>query len=223
MLAPLAPALLHWRARKGKEDIDRLGERRAWPGRDRPAGDLVWAHGASIGETLTLLPLVERLIGRGLKVLVTSGTRTSAEILARRLPPGARHQYLPLDVPHLARRFIRHWQPQLALFAESEIWPNLILELDRHHIPLVLVNGRISARSFAGWSRRAPRVAEALFGRFALCIAQSAADAERLRALGAPRVALGGNLKFDIPPLPADPAAVEHLQACLAGRPIWMA
>ncbi|WP_375458755.1 3-deoxy-D-manno-octulosonic acid transferase [uncultured Enterovirga sp.] len=222
LLSPLAPALLRWRAGKGKEDPDRLGERRARPGRARPPGNLVWAHGASIGETQALLPVVEALVGRGLKVLVTSGTRTSAEILARRLPPGARHQYLPLDVPHLVARFLAHWQPCLAVFAESEIWPNTILELDRRHVPLVLVNGRVSVRSFDGW-RRAPSVAASLFGRFALCMAQSRADAERLSALGAPHTEVAGNLKFDIAPLPADPGAVESLAGLLAGRPIWMA
>ena len=222
LLSPLAPALLRWRAGKGKEDPDRLGERRARPGRARPEGDLVWAHGASIGETQALLPVVEALVGRGLSVLVTSGTRTSAEILGRRLPPGARHQYLPLDVPHLVARFLDHWRPHLALFAESEIWPNTILELDRRGVPLVLVNGRVSMRSFEGW-RRAPEAARALFGRFALCLAQSGADAERLSALGARQSIVAGNLKFDIAPLPADPAAVESLAGLLTGRPLWMA
>lgn len=222
LLSPFAPALLRWRAGKGKEDPDRLGERRARPGRARPEGDLVWAHGASIGETQALLPVVEALVGRGLKVLVTSGTRTSAEILDRRLPPGARHQYLPLDVPHLVARFLEHWRPHLALFAESEIWPNTILELDRRGVPLILVNGRVSMRSFEGW-RRAPEAARALFGRFALCLAQSQADAERLTALGARQAAVAGNLKFDIAPLPADPAAVEGLASLLTGRPLWMA
>lgn len=222
LLSPLAPALLRWRAGKGKEDPERLGERRARPGRARPEGDLVWAHGASIGETQALLPIVEALVGRGIKVLVTSGTRTSAEILARRLPPGARHQYLPLDVPHLVARFLAHWRPRLALFAESEIWPNTILELDRRGVPLVLVNGRVSMRSFEGW-RRAPEAARALFGRFALALAQSEADRERLSALGAREALLAGNLKFDIAPLPADPATVEGLAGLLTGRPLWMA
>ena len=222
LLSPLAPALLGARVRNGKEDLDRLPERSGRAGLDRPAGGLVWAHGASIGETQALLPLVEALVARGLKVLVTSGTLTSAEILARRLPPGARHQFVPLDVPRFVERFLDHWRPDLALFAESEIWPNLLIGLDRRAIPAVLVNGRLSAHSHAGW-RRVPAVAGALFGRFALCLAQSDADAQRLASLGAPVGGAVGNLKFDIAPLPADPAAVEALAGRLAGRPIWMA
>lgn len=222
MLSPLAPLLLRRRAARGKEDPERLGERLGRPARARPPGELVWAHGASIGETQALLPLIEGLVGRGLKVLVTSGTRTSAEILARRLPPGARHHYVPLDVPAALRRFLDHWRPCLALFAESEIWPNTIGELARRGVPLVLVNGRISPRSFAGW-QRAPSVARSLFGSFAACCAQSEGDAERLATLGAPTAGVCGNLKFDIAPLPADPAGLEELAARLAGRPVWLA
>lgn len=222
IVSPLAPAFVRWRAGKGKEDPARLPERLGHPGRPRPAGDLVWAHGASVGETQALLPLVDALVRRGTNVLVTSGTRTSAEILESRLPSGALHQYVPLDVPHFVRRFLDHWRPRLALFAESEIWPGIVTELERRAVPLVLVNGRLSARSFAGW-QRAPQIARALFSRFALCLAQSDGDAQRLHALGAPVGGAVGNLKFDVPALPADPAAVEALSSRLAGRPIWMA
>lgn len=223
LIGPLAaPAWLKWRLKRGKEDEDRLPERYGVAARERPDGELVWAHGASVGETMALLPVVGALVRRGVKVLVTSGTITSAELLARRLPAGARHQFLPLDAPRFVRRFLAHWQPRLAIFAESEIWPNTIIELERASIPLVLVNGRISPRSFEGW-RKVSGVAQALFGRFALCVAQSRPDAERLVGLGAPVGAISGNLKFDLPPPPADPAAVEHMAGLVAGREIWMA
>ena len=222
ILSPLAPTLLRRRAARGKEDPDRLSERYGRAGRPRPDGELVWAHGASIGETQALLPLVDALVRRGIGVLVTSGTRTSAEILEKRLPAGALHQYVPLDVPRFVGRFLDHWRPRLALFAESEIWPSMLTELERRGVPLALVNGRLSPRSLAGW-QRAPETARAVFSRFALCLAQSEGDAERLAALGAPVAGVSGNLKFDVPPLPADPAAVESLSARLAGRPIWMA
>lgn len=221
-LAPAAPLWLRWRLRRGKEDGARLGERYGHAARPRPQGDLVWAHGASIGEAMSLLPLVEALTRRGLKVLVTTGTVTSAEILARRLPPGARHQFLPLDSPGYMRRFLDHWQPRLGLLAESELWPNMIVEADRRRIPLILVNGRMSPRSFARWRKR-PELARALLARFALCIAQGEADADRLAALGAPLAEISGNLKFDLPPPPADPAQVEQLASHLAGREVWMA
>ena len=219
---PAAGALLAWRARKGKEDPARLGERRGYAGRPRPPGPLAWAHGASIGETLSLLPVIERLTRSGLSVLVTSGTRTSAELLARRLPPGALHQFVPLDAPRYVRRFLDHWRPDLALLAESEIWPNTILELDRRAIPLILVNGRLSERSFRRWAKW-PAVARALLARFALCIAQTSDDAERLAQLGAPRIAVSGNLKFDANAPPADPRSLSSLSGALAGRLVWVA
>ncbi|HEX8666702.1 MAG TPA: 3-deoxy-D-manno-octulosonic acid transferase [Beijerinckiaceae bacterium] len=221
-LEPAAGALLRRRVRQGKEDPARLPERRGFPSRERPAGRLAWLHGASIGETLSLMAVVEHLIREDMSVLVTSGTRTAAELVARRLPPGAVHQFVPLDSPRYVRRFLDHWRPDLTLVAESEIWPNTIVELDRRRIPLVLVNGRMSERSFRRWSR-VPQIARALMGRFALCLAQSPADAERLFGLGAERVEVAGNLKFDASPPPADPRALAHLSGLLSGRPVWLA
>lgn len=222
LLEPAVLGLLWWRQRKGREDRTRLGERQGHPSRQRPKGHLIWVHGASIGETLSLLPVVERLTQRGLAVLVTSGTRTSAALIARRLPPGAVHQYVPLDVPRYVRRFLDHWRPDLALVAESEIWPNTIMILDERQIPLVLVNGRISDRSYQRW-QKLPGVIRGLLERFALCLAQTPDDAERLARLGAPRVVMTGNLKFDSPPPPADPRLVAHLSGLIAGRPVWLA
>jgi 3-deoxy-D-manno-octulosonic-acid transferase len=222
VLEPAAAMLLAWRRRKGKEDRTRLAERRGSPSRPRPEGHLVWVHGASLGETISILPLVERLTRQGVSVLVTSGTRTSADLIARRLPPGALHQFMPLDVPRYVRRFLDHWRPGLAMFAESEIWPNMVMELDRREVPLVLVNGRLSERSFRRWTRLEAS-ARALMTRFSLCIAQSPADGERLMRLGAPRVVVAGNLKFDAPPPPADPRVVASLGGLVAGRPVWVA
>ncbi|WP_414471862.1 3-deoxy-D-manno-octulosonic acid transferase [Microvirga sp. M2] len=222
LLEPAVFGLLLWRQRKGREDRTRLGERQGHPSRQRPKGHLIWVHGASIGETLSLLPVVERLTQRGLSVLVTSGTRTSAALIARRLPPGALHQFMPLDVPRYMRRFLDHWRPDLALIAESEIWPNTVMALDERHIPLVLVNGRMSDRSFKRW-QTFPAVIRGLLERFALCLAQSQDDAARLAQLGAPRVLVTGNLKFDAAPPPADPRVVAHLSGLIAGRPVWLA
>ena len=221
-LEPLLPALLAWRARRGKEEPGRLGERRGRPSLARPPGALVWAHGASLGEALSLLPLVERLCAQGLAVLVTAGTRTAAEVLARRLPPGALHQYAPLDAPGAVARFLAHWRPGLAIAAESEIWPNTLAALARAGVPLVVVNGRLSVRSQGRWARL-PGPAQGLFGRLALVLAQTEADAARFTGLGAPRVAVAGNLKFDAPSPPADPAALARLTGLVSGRPVWVA
>jgi 3-deoxy-D-manno-octulosonic-acid transferase len=222
LLRPAAGPFLTWREKRGKEDSTRLGERRGFPSRARPPGLLAWLHGASIGETVSLLPLVERLTRRGFTVLVTSGTRTSADILSRRLPPGALHQFVPLDLPAFIDRFLDHWRPDIALVAESEIWPVTILELERRDIPLVLVNARVSARTFRRWSRL-PSIANALFGRIALSLAQSTADGERLAQLGARRVQIVGNLKYDSPAPPADPHTLAALSGMVSGRPVWVA
>lgn len=223
VLEPAAAGLLAWRERRGKEDPARITERRGMPSRARPKqGHVAWVHGASIGETLSLMPIVERLTQRGLTVLVTSGTRTSAEILARRLPPGSCHQFVPIDVPRYVRRFLDHWRPDLVLIAESEIWPNTVMEIHGRGVPLIMVNGRLSERSFRRW-QALPEVIGALLERFSLCLAQTPGDAERIARLGAPRVAVAGNLKFDAPPPPADPRTVAHLAGLAAGRPIWIA
>ncbi|MBA4270166.1 MAG: 3-deoxy-D-manno-octulosonic acid transferase [Methylobacterium sp.] len=222
LLEPAAAGLLLWRRRRGKEDPTRLAERRGYPGVRRPDRPLVWLHGASVGETVTLLPLVARLQKRGLTVLVTSGTVTSATLLAARLPAGVIHQYLPLDVPRYMRRFLDYWRPSLGLICESEIWPNLLVEARRREVPLVLVNARMSERSFARWYK-APRTSRFLLSCFESCLAQSQGDAERLAQLGAPRVSVAGNLKFDVPAPPADADTLAILDGLTTGRPVWVA
>jgi 3-deoxy-D-manno-octulosonic-acid transferase len=219
---PAVAGVLAWRAYRGKEDPRRVTERRGLPGRARPVGPLVWMHGASVGEVLSLVALVEGMIARGYSVLVTTGTRSAADLIGSRLPPGAVHQYVPLDAPRWVERFLDHWQPDIAVVAESEIWPNTILALDALSIPLILVNGRMSERSFRGWER-SPRTAEALLSRFAVCLAQTEEDAARFAKLGAPRVSIAGNLKFDAPVPPADPQQLNYLGAMMAGRPVWVA
>lgn len=222
LLEPAAAGLLVWRRRRGKEDPTRFAERRGYPGVRRPDKTLVWLHGASVGETVTLLPLVEKLQRRGLAVLVTSGTVTSARLLAARLPPGVIHQYLPLDVPRYMRRFLDYWRPQIGLICESEIWPNLMIEAQKRAVPLVLVNARMSARSFKRWYK-APRTSRYLLSCFESCLAQSQGDAERLAQLGAPRVSVAGNLKFDVPAPPADADTLAILDGLTTGRPVWIA
>jgi len=221
-LEPAAAGLLLWRQRRGKEDPARVGERRGHPSVRRPDKTLVWLHGASVGETVTLLPLVDMLKRRGLAVLVTSGTVTSAKLLAARLPAGVIHQYLPLDVPRYIRRFLDHWQPELGLICESEIWPNLVIEARRRAIPLALVNARMSERSFKRWYK-APKTSRFLLSCFESCLAQSQGDGERLAQLGAPRVSIAGNLKFDVPAPPADANTLAILDGLTTGRPVWIA
>src|SRR4029079_11644482 len=160
-MVPLAPALIRQRLKHGKEDPARVGERRGLSRDTRPHGPLVWIHGASVGEVLAAAALIERLRELNLRILLTSGTMTSAAIVARRFPADIIHQYVPYDSPRYVGRFLDHWKPSLALFIESDLWPNLILSSFAQRIPMVLVNGRMSPRSFPRW-RRASNTISAL-------------------------------------------------------------
>jgi 3-deoxy-D-manno-octulosonic-acid transferase len=217
--------LLLWRRLgRGKEEGARLAERYGETARPRPRGTLVWLHAASIGEALSTLPLIERLAARApaIHVLVTTGTVTSARLLERRLPACAFHQYVPIDAGPWVRRFLAHWRPDLALWIESELWPNLVLATAARGVPIVLVNARMSERSFRGW-RRWRGFARLLVSAFGAVLAQSQEDAARYRALGAARVSVTGNLKYAAAPLAAEAAELEALRVTLAGRPVWLA
>lgn len=224
LLRPAAPFLLAQRAARGKERTDRLQERRGKATQPRPEGPLLWLHGASVGESLSVLPLIDILLASraGLTVLVTTGTLTSAELMEERLPQGAVHQFVPLDAPAYARRFFDHWKPDLGVFIESELWPNLIREAARREVPLALVNGRLSERSLQNW-QRAPETARRLLGAFSVVMAQDEASETRYAALGADPVLTPGNLKYDAPPLPCDEATLGKLESAIAGRPVWLA
>ncbi len=222
--APLIRLYLAQRKARGKEDAERFGERLGCPGRARPDGPVVWLHAASVGESLSMLPLVSAILETrpGFSVLLTTGTVTSARMMADRLPQGAFHQYVPVDRLPYVRRFLDHWRPDLVLWAESEFWPNLVSEPAARRIPLILINGRVSSRSFTGWQRARGMIARLLSG-FDLCLGQTGDDADRLGDLGARRTACLGNLKFAAPPLPADPVELDRLTHLIAGRPCWMA
>lgn len=221
---PVIDRLLARRLKRGKEHPLRMAERRGVPGQARPPGPLVWVHGASVGEALSVLPLIERLLADrpGLHVLLTTGTVTSAALMADRLPARAIHQFVPVDRPAWVRRFLDHWQPDLALWMESEFWPNLLLETQTRGVPTVLVNGRVSERSFAAWQRLPSLIAKVLKG-FTLVLGQTEGDRARLEALGAPRTAFLGNIKFSAPPLPAADADLDALRGAVGTRPLWLA
>ena len=221
-MVPLAPALISRRLKLGKEDPARVGERRGVSADVRPAGPLVWIHGASVGEVLAAAALIEKLRALNLRILLTSGTVTSAAIVARRFPADVIHQYVPYDSPRYVARFLDHWQPSLALFIESDLWPNLILSSAARRLPMILINGRMSHRSFPRW-RRVSSTISALLGRFELCLAQSELDADRFSALGGRNVTTTGNLKLDVAAPPADAARLERLLAATRGRPIVVA
>jgi len=216
---PLTPWLLAERLDRGREHPTRLAERRGEASLPRPDGPLVWVHGASVGEMLAVVPLIERIKARDVSVLVTTGTVTSAALADQRLPAGVLHQFVPLDAPKFVNRFLDHWRPDMALFVESDLWPNLILASSERKIPLIIVNGRVSERSFGRW-RLASGLIAALLGRFDLCLAQSPDNAQRFSRLGAQRVTSTGNLKLDVPAPPADVPTLNRLKALIGLRDV---
>lgn len=223
LLEPLAPRLLDARAKQGKEDPVRVDERLGRASLPRPDGDLVWLHGVSVGETLSLLPVVERLRQKrpDLTVLVTSGTLTSAQLLAKRLPAGVIHQFAPVDGPGSVNAFLDHWRPSLAVFVESELWPNLILETRRRGVKLVLASARITEKTVEGW-RRFPGAAREILSAFDRILPQDETSASRLHSLGA-RIDGHVNLKLSGEAPPHDAAAFTRLSAAIGDRPVVVA
>ena len=222
--APLIRQLLSARIARGKEDPERLRERYGEASEPRPEGDLIWIHGASVGESLSMLSLIERLMAENpaLNILITSGTLTSAKLIAERTPARVIHQYIPLDRAAWVRRFLDHWRPDSVLWVESEFWPNLLNGIGAKNMPAILLNARVSAGSFKHW-RRARWIIRGLLGNFDLCLAQTEGDSDRLRRLGANNVKCIGNLKFSAAPLPADEVALAGLKNLIGSRPVWLA
>jgi 3-deoxy-D-manno-octulosonic-acid transferase len=221
---PLIRLYLKRRIRRGREDAARINERFGIASLARPDGNLVWLHASSIGEAFSVLRLIERITTSPAQpyVLVTTGTVTSARLLAGRLPERSFHQFVPVDHPDWVACFLDHWRPDLMLLVESEFWPTTMSEVRRRNIPMALVNARISPKSFRGW-QRLPSVIKPLLESFSIALAQDQETAERLIALGARNVAMPGNLKFAAGPLACDPGELRTLGRLLGERPRWLA
>ena len=226
-LTPILRLYLWRRVGLGKEDPARLSERFGKPSLLRPDGPLVWAHAASVGEAISILPLLEALHTRrpDLQLLITTGTVTSARLLADRMSAGLIHQFVPIDIPNAVNFFLDYWRPDCVLWTESEFWPNLLTQINHRNIPIALINGRMSARSFTAWNRNNWRrtLIQSLLQNFILCLAQGKQDAARLHDLGQLKVHQVGNLKFAVPALPTDLAVFAEMQALIGHRPLWLA
>jgi 3-deoxy-D-manno-octulosonic-acid transferase len=216
--APGLRVMLQKRLGRGKEIAERLPERFGITALPRPPGRLVWLHAASVGEAMSVFPVIDAL---DCAVLLTTGTVTSASLAAQRLGNHARHQFVPLDVPAWAERFLAHGRADCAVFVESELWPNMLGAIDAHGIPRLLINARLSARSAARW-RYLPGMVARLLGGFRYIHAQSPEDAHNLESLGLTDLKTWGNLKFFAPALPVDGNALAALRAALPG-PVWLA
>lgn len=223
LATPFILILLFIRKKKGKEDPRRFPERLGRKLPSRPTGKLIWMHGASVGECLSMQPLIKKLLETDSKlhIMVTSGTVTSAELMAKRLPERAFHAYIPVDFATAARRFMRHFHPDAVLWFESEFWPNLLSEIHQAGIPLVLLNGRISDHSFQRW-QRFPRIIRAILGLFTFVFGQTQEDARRLQVLGAADTVCVGNLKYAAPPAPFSQEQLDTLLNQIGKRPCWV-
>ena len=224
--APALRIMLRRRVTRGKEIAERLPEREAIDPTARPAGRLIWIHAASLGETISILPVLAILAEAPGSLLLTTGTVTSQKLLAKRLPDMGLdgrviHRFVPLDVPSWAARFLDHWKPDAVGFVESEIWPNILAAAARRRIPLMLVNARLSPRSHGRW-KRAARTVRQILGFFSLIHPQSVGDGERFASLARTPVLPAGNLKLAAPPLPVDNALLSQLSSTIGG-PVWVA
>jgi len=224
LASPMIERHLKKRIAEGKEDEGRMDERMGEPSRNRPVGDVIWIHAASVGESISVLPLIEALLIRNPErnVLLTTGSVTSAHLMEERLPSGAIHQFVPIDTKSAVHGFLDHWRPQLAIWTESEIWPNLITETARRKIPMMLINARMTAQSFSMW-RKTGGLIKRLLKKFSYIHAQSQLAADRLEYLGAKDVEVLGNLKFCSPPLPFNNELFRQILSQIERRKVWLA
>ena len=221
--APFIELYLHKRKKNGKEDAQRFEERFGNAAFPRPEGSLIWVHAASVGESLSILPMIQKLLDKleNTHLLLTTGTTTSAKMIESRLPDRAFHQYVPIDTTPSVNRFLKHWKPDLAIWVESELWPNLVVQTAKQ-CPLMLANGRMSDSSYRNW-RKYRSLSQQVLSRFSLVLPQSKHDGERFENLGARNVKYLGNIKFDAPPLPSDSQKMGEIVNMIGQRPVWLA
>lgn len=224
VLLPIIWLYMRWRVAIGKENPNRLCEKYGRATIPRPTGSLLWIHGASVGESLSALPLVDEIRKNfpDVTILMTSGTVTSSKILKKRLPPGVLHQFVPLDIDLYVARFLDYWKPDVVCWLESEFWPNLLAKLKKNHIPVVLVNARISPGAYKSWLKFRS-FSTWILSCFKMCLASTEDVAEKLQELGAQNIKMPGNLKYAAGPLPIDNEALDHLRQALVNRVYWAA
>lgn len=224
IFSPLIDFYLLYRKKKGKEDSERFHERLGKPSFPRPSGALVWLHAASVGEAISVLPLINKISKDypEINILLTTGTITSSKVLASKLPKDIIHQYIPIDKYYVVNRFLAHWKPDLAIWVESELWPNLLNETKKTGCPIVLVNGRMSENSYEKWKKHGS-FSRDILSCFSNCLVQTEDDKKRFSSAGADNVIVVGNLKYEAPALPADPVETGKLVSMIGDRPLWLA
>lgn len=224
LLAGFLPGILQRRAAKGKEDRARLGERLGTASITRPEGTLVWLHGASVGESMVALSVAQHMRAQApnLQFLFTSGTKTSANLIASRLHSADRHSYVPVDTQRATTAFIAGWAPDLAIFIEGEIWPNLIIAARKAGISTALINARMTTKSVANWARH-KAAAHYLFDGFDLVLPADERTKLSLSRLRSKEIGEAGNLKLESSPPQVDKEILGALRAAIGDRPVWLA
>jgi len=222
--APFVLAYLGWRAFKGQEDKSRLHERKGVASVPRPEKSLLWVHAVSVGEAVAALTIIQAILKKypEIHVLLTTTTVASAKVVEKRLPKNTTHQFCPVDTPQAVRRFLEHWQPDLAIWIESELWPNLIHETQEKGIPTILLNGRMSLKSFSNWKKLKGMISP-LLSRLDLCAVQSEEQASFFQILGAKTISIMGNVKLMTTPLDVDSKQYRAFKKEIGERPIWLA
>lgn len=223
-LSPLFHLHLKKRLRLGKENRHRLQERLGFPDKNRPEGFLVWIHGASVGESLSAVALMKRLMADfpTIHLMLTTGTVTSAQVIRPHLSERCFHQFIPMDMPAAVARFLDHWKPNMALWFESDLWPNMLMEIKKREISAYLINARLSEKSFSRW-QKIPWPLRSLLKTFKTIYAQSEVQAKRFEVFGATHLKVLGNLKFSAAPLGCDEHELKKLREALGTRPVWLA
>ncbi len=192
-----APIIIIYRIFKKKEDPKRFLEKIGKFNKKNTNNNLIWFHGSSVGEILSIIPLIEKLSKRKniKKILITTNTLSSAKIIKKLKLKKTFHQFFPLDTEFLVEKFLNHWKPKAVFFIESEIWPNMIIKIKDKNIPLILLNARITKKSFKKWSMILS-FSKKIFNKFDLCLGQNDKTCDYLKILGAKNIRKIGNLKF---------------------------
>jgi 3-deoxy-D-manno-octulosonic-acid transferase len=211
----------------GKEDFSRIKERIGFASRKRPNGKLIWVHATSVGESKSSLDLIKQILNKykDSNVLVTTVTRTSAEVMEQSLAKfsdRAFHQYIPVDKYFAIKRFLKYWKPDILLLIESDIWPNLIFQTGEKNIPIYFINARISEKSFSKWQKNSG-FRNKIFSYFTACFPQSKVDEKRFGELGLKNIEFLGNLKYDGDAPNVDRIKLSELEKQTGDRQIFLA
>ena len=193
----ISPIIILVRIIKNKEHKYRFKEKFCFFSKKRGGGKIIWFHGSSVGEIMSIIPIVEKLENNKSinKILITSSTLSSSKVLSKFKLKKTVHQFFPIDSKFLTEKFLRYWKPSIAIFIESEIWPNMLVNIKKKSIPLILLNARITKRSFMNW-KMISSTAKILFNKFDICLPQNYETKKYLKSLGAKKIKLVGNLKF---------------------------